>query len=66
MQYLDMKKCNNCSKYAGFIAAFNSEMEFSVTLLHSWACVSKVVMMQRLQAVFMEAWIYVSVFSRRN
>lgn len=41
-------------------------MEFSVTLLHSLAHVGEIVMMQRLQDVFMEAWIYISGFSKKN
>lgn len=41
-------------------------MEFSVRLLHSCARVGEIVMMQRLQDVFMETWIYISGFSKKN
>lgn len=55
------------NKYVGFVATFNRTLKWnSLTLLHSWTCVSRVVMMQRWQNVFMGTWLYITGFSRKK
>lgn len=67
MQSLNIKKYDDCNTYAGIITAFKKTLKLN-SLWHCFIlrCVSKVVMMQRLQDAFVAAWIYISVFSRKK